>query len=95
MDCTNLSISGHALRRMFERGIPPASVQTGVAGGEVIAEYPEDRPFPSVLLLGFVDGEPLHVIVARDPAGACVIVTAYRPDPALWSDDFRARRTRS
>ena len=60
--------------------------------GEVIASYPEDKPYPSVLLLGFVLQQPVHVVVARDPAsGACHIVTVYRPDPLLWGPDFKTR----
>lgn len=61
--------------------------------GEVIAEYPDDQPYPSFLLLDYVSGTPIHVVVARDPAkGRCFVVTAYNPDPVLWSDDFRTRR---
>jgi hypothetical protein len=26
-------------------------------------------------------------------AGPSVLVTAYRPDPSLWSEDFRSRRS--
>lgn len=94
MGCGTLAFSGHAFRRMFERGIAPAAVRTAVDAGEIIADYPDDRPHPSALLLGFVAGEPLHVVVARDPAGGCTVITAYRPDPLLWSDDFRTRRAR-
>jgi len=36
---------------------------------------------------------PVHVVVAVDAAeGACYVVTAYVPDPGLWSADFRTRR---
>lgn len=93
MDCTNITFSGHALRRLFERGIAPECVRHAIEAGEIIADYPDDRPHPSMLLLGFVDGMPLHVVTACDPAGACIIITAYRPDPLLWSADFRTRRT--
>lgn len=47
-------------------------------------------------MLGFVKGRPVHVVVARDPdASICTIVTAYIPDPRLWDDDFKFRRTTS
>ena len=63
--------------------------------GEVIANYSEDKPYPSALLLGFVDGGPVHVVVARDEqTGDCYVVTGYVPDPKLWADDFRTRRER-
>lgn len=95
MDCISFVFSGHALRRLFERGIAPARVRLAIEGGEVIATYPDDQPHPSALLLGFVDGTPLHVVVARDPDGVCIVITAYHPDPLLWSDDFRTRRAQS
>lgn len=40
--------SGHALQRMFEREITIEAVKTAVASGEVIAEYPDDRPDPAL-----------------------------------------------
>lgn len=94
MDCITITYSGHALRRLFERGLAPETVRRAIEAGEIIADYPEDQPHPSVLLLGFVEGTPLHVVLARTPEGACIVITAYRPDPLLWSDDFRTRRTR-
>ena len=78
---------------MFERAIEQRAVLDVLAHGEVIARYPDDRPHPSELLLGFFDGRPLHVVVAREPGhGCCAVVTAYEPDPSIWNDDFKFRR---
>ncbi|GIW92846.1 MAG: hypothetical protein KatS3mg110_0887 [Pirellulaceae bacterium] len=44
-------------------------------------------------ILGFEGGKPLDVVVAQDPENRiCIVVTVYKPDPKLWSDDFRTRR---
>jgi len=94
MECATLRFTGHALRRMFERELGRDEVVAVVRQGEVIIRYPDDRPFPSQLLLGFVDDCPVHLVVARDPdSGVCFVVTAYRPDPAVWMPDFRTRRS--
>jgi len=78
MDCQSIVFSGHALRRMFERSVQRDAVLHVVRSGESIAEYPDDRPYPSYLLLGFVAGMPLHVVVARDAgSGRCFVVTVY------------------
>jgi len=78
---------------MFQRAVPPEVVRAVVVAGEAVASYPDDRPFPSVLLLGYHDGLPVHVVAARDPETAvCHVITVYRPDPAAWSDDFKTRR---
>jgi hypothetical protein len=61
--------------------------------GEVIADYPEDTPYPSVLILAIVARRPLHVVTARDGStGHCYVITVYVPDPALWVSDFRTRK---
>ncbi len=92
MEFQRIVFSGHALRGLVRRGIPVRSVRTVLTHGDMIAEYPDDRPFPSRLLLGFVDGGPIHVVAAYDEeTQTYIIVTAYRPDPGLWSDDFRTR----
>jgi hypothetical protein len=91
--CAEVLFSGHAVRKMFERGLSRDEVLAVVADGEVIAEYPDDQPYPSVLLLDRVGGRPVHAVVARDPVRhLCTVVTAYVPDSALWSPDFKTRR---
>ncbi len=88
-----LLFSGHALRQMFSRGIVAEDVRAVVDSGEVVASYPDDKPYPSELLLAAPGGHPLHVVLAYNEAeGSGYVVTAYQPDPALWSDDFRTRR---
>jgi hypothetical protein len=78
---------------MFERSIGRDEVVAALPSGEVISEYPDDLPFPSVLLLSTTNDQPLHIVVAKDPAsGTCYIVTAYPPDPELWNPDFKTRR---
>ncbi|MBI5658797.1 MAG: DUF4258 domain-containing protein [Nitrosomonadales bacterium] len=93
MDCQTLHFSRHAFERMFQRGINPGAVARMVAGAEVIVEYPDDQPFPSALLLGFYGKQPVHAVVAREPAtGNCHLVTIYWPDPIIWDESFKKRR---
>ena len=94
MDCRALRYSRHAIERMFQREIPPNAVARIVAEGETIDQYPDDKPFPSALILGHFDNQPIHLVVARDPSmGMCHVITVYRPDPALWDEHFKTRRT--
>jgi hypothetical protein len=80
---------------MFERAIGQPEVIEVINSGEIIAEYPDDEPFPSFLILGFVRSRPLHVVAAvEDETKDCYIITAYDPDPALWEEDFKTRRSR-
>lgn len=94
MKCREIKFSGHALRRMFEREIRIEDILTAVDSGEIIVEYPEDTPFPSYLILSFVNTHAIHVVAAKDKlTDTCYIITAYPPDPSQWQADFKTRRT--
>lgn len=83
----------HALERLLERGFSRQGVLSTLTVGEVIEEYPDDRPFPSALILGWIDRRPLHVVVALDPVNSwAFVVTAYEPDLEHFEPDFKTRR---
>lgn len=93
MDCKEVIFSGHAVQRMFERGISRLEVRSVIDAGDVIEGYPEDTPYPSHLLSQVSDKRAIHVVVGHDAATSkCYVITAYIPDPARWSDDFKTRR---
>jgi hypothetical protein len=93
MDCSPIEFSGHAVRRMFDRRISKEAVITAIRKGKIIAEYPNDAPYPSYLVLGFENDTPLHVVLGVEPiTGAARVITVYIPDPDLWENDFRTRR---
>ena len=84
----------HVLRRMVERGINRSEVVGAVVTGEVIEEYTDDSPYPSALVLGFLEDRPLHVVVSFDESGPdTYIITAYEPSPDKFELDWRTRRT--
>jgi uncharacterized protein DUF4258 len=87
-----LVFRAHALQRMLERKISVDDVWWVLESGETIAEYGDDRPIPSRLVLGWVLKRPLHVVAADDKdSDITVVISAYRPDPNLWYPDFRRR----
>ncbi len=95
MYCQNLVFSRHAIQQMFYRRISKKEVEAVIVYGEVIEETPDDTPFPSYLIFDFVEGKPIHVVCSYDEAtDTGYVVTAYIPDPNIWSDDFRIRRQR-
>ncbi len=67
-------------------------VLTALEGGEIIADYPDDQPYPSMLVLGRRHNRPIHVVAALTPEAACIVVTAYVPSREHWSADFKIRR---
>jgi len=83
----------HAFERMFERGISISDVRHVLVTGDVIMNYPDDRPYPSCLLLGWRGERPLHVVVAINRnENEAIVITAYEPEQALWESGFRRKK---
>jgi hypothetical protein len=75
-----------------DRMITTAEVESVVTTGELVEDYPEDVRGHSCLLLGFgEDRRAIHVVCAPKE-DYLAIITAYLPDPAQWSPDFKRRR---
>ncbi len=64
-----------------------------VLRGEVIEDYPTDKPYPSCLIYGQTfSGDPVHSVWAYNKRNRwAVLITVYRPDPGLWIN-WRERR---
>jgi len=54
-----------------------------VLQGEIIEDYPTDKPYPSYLIYGRTfSGDPVHSVWAYNEQNRwAVLVTVYRPDP--------------
>jgi hypothetical protein len=82
----------HALERMLERGITREQLFVALEQGEIIESYPDDRPFPSHLIL-HAGENPIHVVAAIDEKNSrCFIVTVYHPDFEHFEPDLKTRR---
>jgi hypothetical protein len=82
----------HALQRMVERGIGEEDVVRVITDGKEIESYPEDKPYPSRLLLGWAEHRPIHVVAATGEH-EIIIITVYQPDPSQWEPGFERRKT--
>lgn len=93
MNCQHLVFSSHAIQQMFFRRITKEEVKTAINYGEIIEQKLDDLPFPSYLILEFLNGKPLHVVFSYDQkTDTGYVVTAYIPDQKLWTNNFKKRR---
>ena len=83
-------ISHHARVRMFERNVSTDDLITIISLGEIIEEYPDDEPCPSVLIMGLIEAVVYHtvIVVCTDHIR---VITVYIPEENKWIE-YRKRR---
>lgn len=87
-----IELTQHAAIRVLQRNISQKEIEEAGTGASVIEDYPEDKYYPSYLVLGFTeDMRPLHIQVSRMPSEKVRIITIYEPDENDWID-FSKRR---
>jgi hypothetical protein len=88
-------VSEHDYDELASDGLFASDAIDGVKDAVVVEDYPDARRGPSVLVLQRDElGRAFHVVwgIPKDENGPAVLITAYRPDPGLWSEDFLTRR---
>lgn len=89
-------ISSHGYDELAADGILATEAIAGLGEAIVVEDYPDARRSPSVLALqSDAGGSPIHVVcgIPRGAEGPAVLITAYRPDPASWTEGFISRRS--
>lgn len=66
-----------------------------MVSGDLVEDYPDQRPYPGALVIGWLGGEPLHVVFAYNSVDRiCLVITAYLPDLNHFEKGYRTRRQR-
>ena len=79
-------ITDHADEEAEADGLTFDEIYLSVLHGEIIEDYPEDKPYPSYLIYGQTfGGDPVHSVWAYNKRNRwAVLITVYRPDPDRW-----------
>jgi hypothetical protein len=75
---------------VFECNVSTDELIAIISLGEIIEEYPDDEPCPSVLIMGFINAVAYHTVIAvcRDHIR---VITVYIPEQDKWIEYSRRR----
>lgn len=73
-------------------GLTVANVEQALQTAALLEDYPTDPRGPSCLVLGFVNGRPVHAVCGLTKQGRLFLITIYLPAMPKWKDERTRNR---
>jgi len=90
-ESNSVKFTQHFKARIKERGIRFSDVEQALQTGEIIEQSLDAKPLPSILIFGYNNSIPIHVVVSVDD-DFIFLVTAYYPSAEIWEPDYKTRK---
>jgi hypothetical protein len=95
IDLGEVVVSAHGYDELARDHILVREVVEGITNSLIVEDYPKYGKGPCTLVLQRdQQGNPLHVVwgIPKGKSSPAVLITAYRPDPNCWYDDYIRRK---
>jgi hypothetical protein len=81
-----VNITQHARKEAKDDKLMLDEIFFSTQNGEIIEDYPTDKPYPSCLISGKTqESKPVHSVWAyATDSQIGILITVYRPDPKRW-----------
>jgi hypothetical protein len=97
VEAGKVRVSEHGRQELSDDNIGLLPLIAGLAHAIVVEDYPDYVKGPCVLCLQRDEmGGPIHVLwgFAANANDIATLITAYKPDPGRWMEDWMTRRKR-
>lgn len=86
--------SFHAVKKLRIEELRKSQIEDALKNCVLVEDYHVvGRPLPDCLVLGFINEEPVHVVVALDEDfDRILIITVYKPSTERWGDGWKKRK---
>jgi len=90
--CDKYEISLHAEKERYAEDISISDLEEAISCGEILEDYANDLRGSSCLILGYSQGNPIHIVCGYTSIKWVRIITVYIPKLPKWINERKRAR---